>query len=391
MRRARVSGVRGHDVPVNQPQPGSFGAVEVTDAPPAGVPHLEPAPLTPRAITLAASTVLTSVLVAVAAVLPMPYAISSPGPTKDTLGEESGKPLIAVEGEETFPASGELLLTTVSVAGGPDYPVGLAQVVHAWFARERSVTPVELVFQPSVSRDEVDAQNQAAMISSQENATVAALEELGYEVPTVLTVSDVMPGTGAAEVVEAQDVIVAVGGQDVLSFSDLSAAMDEVDAGDDVEVGVLRDGERVDLTVTTGSDDQGESLLGVYIDPEFDLPVDVTIQIENIGGPSAGTMFALGIIDKLTEADEANGTTIAGTGTMDLTGTVGPIGGIRQKLFGALEDGATWVLAPEANCGDVVGNVPDGLRVVSVGTLSEAREAVEAIGAGDTEGLPTCE
>jgi PDZ domain-containing protein len=155
-------------------------------------------------------------------------------------------------------------------------------------------------------------------------------------------------------------------------------------------VTVERGGERQDLEVTTVDDGTGRALLGVLVDPTFDLPVDVRIEIEDIGGPSAGLMFSLGIIDTLTEPDETGGVSIAGTGTMDLTGTVGPIGGIRQKMAGADRDGAQWFLAPVDNCPEVVGHVPAGLRVAAVRTLSEARAAVEAIGSGHGDELPTC-
>ena len=228
------------------------------------------------------------------------------------------------------------------------------------------------------------------MISSQEDATVAALEELGYTVPTVLRVSDTMEGSGSRGLVEPEDVIVALNGEEMTSFSDLSVAMDAVEPGETVTLGIERAGTRQDLQVTTTDSGDGRALLGVLIDPEFDFPVDVTIQIENIGGPSAGTMFALGIIDSLTEEDEANGVTVAGTGTMDLTGEVGPIGGIRQKLVGAERSGATWFLAPEGNCAEVVGHVPDGLSVVRVTTLAEARAALVAIGQGTGDTLPGC-
>ena len=128
----------------------------------------------------------------------------------------------------------------------------------------------------------------------------------------------------------------------------------------------------------------------MYIDPIFKLPVDVKIKIDNIGGPSAGTMFALGIIDKLTPEDEANGVVIAGTGTMDVDGKVGPIGGIRLKLMGARNDGARWFIAPAEDCNEVVGHIPGGLHVVKVSTLHEARSAMVAIGAGRGGSLPTC-
>lgn len=348
------------------------------------------APVTPRTLTLALAAVATSLGVAIASVVPLPYAISSPGPTLDTLGELEGEALITVADAESYESTGKLLLTTVAVAGGPSYPVQLDDVVRGWLDGSRAVSPEEDLFSPSQTREDIDERNTAAMISSQENATVAALAELGYEVPTVLEVAQTLEGSNAVDVLESGDVIVAVDGVEVPSFAALSAEMDAVEPGAEVVVGVLRAGERADVPVTTVDGGDGRALLGVGVDPEFELPVDVTIAIEDIGGPSAGTMFALGIIDTLTEADETGGVTIAGTGTIDLTGTVGPIGGIRQKLAGALRDGATWFLAPEANCAEVVGYVPRGLRVASVGTLAEARAAMEAIGAGRGDTLETC-
>jgi Lon-like protease len=348
-----------------------------------------PAP-SARAVTLSVATITTSLLVAVAAVLPVPYAISSPGPTRDTLGEFAGTSLITVEGEETYESSGQLLLTTVSVSGGPGYPVGLPTLVRGWFDPSRAVRPVEEVFAPTETQEEIDARNQAAMISSQENATVAALEELGYEVPAVLRVADPVAGTGAEGVVRQDDVIVALEGEELTGFSHLVRLLQDVEPGDTVTLGVLREDERHDLELVTTDSGDGRALLGVYVDPEFDMPVDVSIAIENIGGPSAGMMFALGIIDTLTPEDETGGEVVAGSGTVDVAGAVGPIGGIRQKLAGASRDGASWFLAAQANCDDVSGFAPDGLRVVAVSTLGEARAALQAIGEGRTDDLPSC-
>jgi PDZ domain-containing protein len=137
--------------------------------------------------------------------------------------------------------------------------------------------------------------------------------------------------------------------------------------------------------------DAGQTLLGVLIDPNYRFPIEVDIKIENIGGPSAGMMFSLGVIDKLTPGPMTGGRKIAGTGTIDSSGEVGPIGGIQQKLVGARDAGAEWFLAPADNCREVVGHVPAGLRVVKVSTLHEAHVAVETIGEGkDTSRLPTC-
>ncbi|QJW37430.1 PDZ domain-containing protein [Cellulosimicrobium protaetiae] len=349
-----------------------------------------PPPVTRRTVTFGISLLVTTLLVAGLAILPAPYAVRSPGPTEDTLGEQGGTPLISITGAETFDSTGELRLTTVSVAGGPGYPVNLGQVVQGWFDRSRSVRPVEEVFPTGRTKEETEQQGQAEMISSQENATVAALTELGYEVPATLTVEAAVPDSGSDGVVEQGDVIVALDGAPVPTYQDLIDGLATVEPGADVTLGVVRDGTATDLTVTT-TDGGDTALLGVFIDPTFDFPVDVTIQIEDIGGPSAGTMFALGIVDQLTPEDEANGVVIAGTGTMSVEGDVGPIGGIQQKLYGALRDGASWFLAPQANCPEVVGNVPEGLHVAAVSTLADARAAMEAIGAGEGDSLPTCE
>lgn len=350
-----------------------------------------PAPLTRRAVLLTAGMLGTALLLLGALLLPVPYVVNSPGPTLDTLGEYDAEPLITITGAKTYDSTGELRLTTVSSTGGPGFPSSLLGVLSGWWNGSTQVIPVEAVFPESITQEQLDERNQAQMTSSQENATVAALEELGYTVPTTLTVYDAVEGTGAEGVVQAGDVLLSMDGTELESYGQLIDLLAEVEPGATVSLGVERDGEQMDLGVLTAArEDGGGAQLGVYIDPTFDLPVDVSIQIEQIGGSSAGTMFALGIIDKLTEEDEAAGQNIAGTGTMDLNGAVGAIGGIRQKMAGALRDGAEWFLAPEANCDEVVGNVPDGLQVVTVSTLHEAREAVAAIGAGDGADLPAC-
>lgn len=345
-----------------------------------------------RSITLGVSFMATVLLLAGLAVLPAPFVVKSPGPTRDTLGQADGADLIQISGTETYPSTGELLLTTVGVGGGPGYPVNLAQVVQGWFDDTRAVYPVEEVFPTNVSREELDAESAADMVSSQENATYAALSELGYDIPVTLVAAGTVDESKAAGIIEEGDVITSLDGAPVTSAQGLVDSLSTIEPGSTVTLGLVREGVPVEESIETIAPPEGASgsRLGVLIDTTFTFPVDVEIQIEDIGGPSAGTMFALGIIDKLTPADEANGQVIAGTGTMDTTGTVGPIGGIRQKLNGAVRDGARWFLAPAANCGEVVGHVPDGLRVVKVSTLAEAYDAMVAIGAGEGDSLPTC-
>lgn len=116
----------------------------------------------------------------------------------------------------------------------------------------------------------------------------------------------------------------------------------------------------------------------------------VSMHVDDIGGPSAGMMYTLGTIDKFTSVNETGGKVIAGTGTMEKNGKIGPIGGIRLKMVGAMRDGARWFIAPTNNCNEVTGHIPSGLHVVAVSNLDQAYDALVAIGQGKTDGLKSC-
>jgi Lon-like protease len=303
-------------------------------------------------------------------------------------------PLVEITGAETYPASGKLLLTTVAVAGGPIGAVFPLDTIGAWASGNRAVLPVEAVFPRNITREQQQEQSAAQMITSQQAATAAALTELEYDIPITLRVIEPMADSGAVGKVEPEDIIVSLNGKPMANHNELLAELGQVTPGDTVSLGIIRDGQPMDVPIVTGTaelEDGGQrAALGVFVRSDFDFPIDVQIQIENIGGPSAGMMFALAIIDRLTPQDELAGTAVAGTGTVSVDGQVGPIGGIEQKMVGALRDGAHWFLAPEANCGEVVGNIPEGMRVVKVATLHDARTAIEAIGEGTGDALPTC-
>ncbi|MPV51089.1 MULTISPECIES: PDZ domain-containing protein [unclassified Pseudactinotalea] len=354
--------------------------------------------ITPRAVTTVASGAVFLIGLGAMLFSAAPYAVESPGPTIDTLGEYRDVQLITIEGAPTYPVEdpdSQLRLTTVVALGGPGYPVLPAGVLRGWISGHSTVLPREAVYSPEQTREEVAEQGQAQMRRSQEDATVVALTALGYDVPAVLTVTGAVHGTGAQGIVEQGDVLTAITprGQSTTAidtYADLADTLAATPPGTPVTLTVERDGVATDLVVMTGDDGYGGSTLGVYLQPEFDLPVQVTVDVEDVGGPSAGTMFTLGIIDRLTPGDLTGGHVVAGTGTISLTGRVGPIGGIVQKLWGAHRDGAEFFLAPVANCAEVVGNVPDGLHVAAVSTAAEARDAVEAIAAGDGRELPGC-
>ena len=342
----------------------------------------------------ASGILLTSTFVAIgiAAALTfvgLPYVVMSPGPATNILGKVDGKPLLSVEGATTYPTNGTLDFTTVSVDGGPGVRVTVFDLAKAWLSGSEEVLPVEQVFPPDSSPEQVEEEGAAEMAGSQSVATATALRALGRTVDQTVVVAGVPDGSPSAGVLEADDVLVSVDGDPATSADAVRAAVQRHEPGDTFPVVVRRDGAERTVAARTRESD-GRTVMGISLRLDYDLPVDVTLRTGGVGGPSAGLMFSLAIYDVLTPGELTGGENIAGTGTMDDDGTVGPIGGIRQKLVGARSAGADFFLAPADNCSEVVGNVPDGLRVVRVATFDEGRAAVEDIASGDLESLPAC-
>jgi PDZ domain-containing protein len=177
----------------------------------------------------------------------------------------------------------------------------------------------------------------------------------------------------------------------VATIEQLRAKVNEFDGKTPLTVELLRSGEAKTFTITPKKDETGAYRIGILVGYKYDFPVSVKLQLADVGGPSGGMMFALGIYDKLTPGQLTGGHDIAGTGTIDGDGAVGPIGGIQQKMFGAKNAGAKFFLAPAENCSEVVGHIPPGLQVFKVTNFKDALTAVEEIGAGDDlSALPTC-
>jgi Lon-like protease len=332
------------------------------------------------------------VLMVVGSLVKLPYAVMSPGPTVNTLGDSPGtsKPIISVKGLPTYPTDGTLKFTTVRVEGGPGYPVDVWDVLQAWVDPSRDVYPVDQIFDPSVSEQQVAEENAVQMEGSQEEATAVALRGLGKEVPTHIGVAALAPTSKAKGLLQPKDRFVKVGSTAITTAESVRTALQQVKPGDTVPVTVERAGKQVTVDVPTISGQQGRTALGIILGLTHDFPATVTIDAGSVGGPSAGLMFSLGIYDKLTPGALTGNHQVAGTGTIDDSGTVGPIGGIKQKLAGARAGGAEFFLAPAQNCDEVVGNIPDGLEVLKVASFDEARTAVEAIAKGRTGSLPRC-
>ncbi len=332
-----------------------------------------------------------------ASLVPAPYVIEQPGPVFDTLGTTTVKgetvPLIDIQGQETFPTDGTLDMLTVSIRGSrTDLPNWL-EVVGAWFDPSNAVVPVESVYPEGTTLEQSTKQSRADMANSQNEAIAAALKTLNYTFSNSLTVVGTQSSLPAVGALARGDNILAVNGTAVDDVAGLRAAIAENGTSGPAQISVLRDGmpETVAIVPTMSAGADPIPIIGVVIDNDYEFPFDVKIQLENVGGPSAGMMFALGIIDKLTPGELNGGESVAGTGTISSSGDVGPIGGIVQKMYGARKAGVDYFLAPEANCDDVTGRIPDGLTVFAVATIDDALRVLETVAAGDdTSALPAC-
>lgn len=349
----------------------------------------------PRRV-VAGSVALIVALVAllVMSFLPTDYVLQRPGPVYNTIGtveDAAGEdvPLIEVPDDEAHETSGSLSLTTVEVVGNREHPLSWIELASAWFDRARAIIPIDAVFPEGQTSEQRDAQNQAAMTDSQSEAEAAALRLLGYDVPADIRVVSLTEGSPSEGAVHEGDLIHAVDGEPVEDVAELRAAI-AASGGGAVALTLERDGEQTDASVDPEQLDDGSWAIGALLSVSYVNPIDIAIQLNDVGGPSAGTMFALGIIDTLTPGEMTGGAHIAGTGTITAEGEVGPIGGIRQKLYGASGAGSEFFLAPAANCDEVVGHVPSGLQVVKIETLDDAVAAVEAIAEGEESDLPSC-
>jgi Lon-like protease len=339
-------------------------------------------------------------LLAAAFLLPVPYVKLSPGPTFNVIGEEDGKPVIDISGTETFPVNGDLDMTTVYESGGPRGGLTFVDAIASWLNPSDAVVPRELLFPDDVSGEAVQQRQAILFSTSESDAVAAAMNYLGKPLTTETVVTAVYSGSPADGSLLPKDEIVRLDGVDVTSPEQVATAVRAKPAGttfdfvvrrDGVEVdGVLKDGVEQEVSVTSAAnpDDPGTAYLGIGVGALYQAGFPISFTLTDVGGPSAGLMFATGIVDKLTPDDLVAGRHIAGTGTIEPDGTVGPIGGIRQKLAGARNAGATLFVMPKVHCAEAAGHIPDGLTVVPVETLGQAVQAIKDYVGGKP--LATC-
>lgn len=341
-----------------------------------------------RSLTLAIAGVATVIAILVTVLVPVPYVILTPGPTLNTLGKDSsGQPLITITGRTTYPTTGHLNMVTITYQGGPGSDLNVYEALRAWLDPSEAVVPETELFPAGQTTQEVQAEDTEEMASSQELAAAAALTQLHIGYQTQVEVVSTVAGYPASKVLKAGDIIEAVDGKTVTGSTSLSSMITAHPVGTTLQLEVLRAGKTLTIPVATKLSGR-TPVIGVHVQEQYKFPFNVQIRVGDIGGPSAGMMFALGIIDKLTTLNLAGGKFIAGTGEITPSGQVEPIGGIQQKMVGARSAGATIFLTPAGNCSDTTGAVPAGLRLVKVSTLSQAVTDLEALKAGKP--VPSC-
>lgn len=342
-----------------------------------------------RTIAAVLAAVLMFVLSVLAVVVPLPYAVYSPGPTFDVLGKDGDEAeIIQVDGRKVYRDEGEIRFTTVQTSPrGEDLALG--ELVAAWLSGDRAVYPYEIAHPDDQTAEEEQLEGQISMTTSQDDAVAVALTELGYDVTSGIGVAYVDPDGAAAKELRVRDIFVTVDGEKVKTTEDVINAVEQHGPGDPVELVVLRDGKRIETEIEP-KQVEGKPRIGVSLGTGYKFPFKVTIRVdESIGGPSAGLMFALAVYDTLTPGSLTGGATIAGTGEIAADGKVGSIGGIEQKVSGAEDAGAELFFVPPDNCADVADLDPD-LRLVKAETMHDARLAIEAWVDDHDADLPSC-
>ncbi|MEY2232767.1 MULTISPECIES: PDZ domain-containing protein [Streptomyces] len=356
-----------------------------------------------RTATMLASTLVLFALLCAGVFIKVPYSEMSPGPTVNTLGDSHGAPVLNIAGRKTYPTSGHLNMTTVRVTGA-DYDMSLVEAVYGWLAGDNIVVPHENLYPNGKTEAESTQENAEEFSQSQQSAKVAALKQLGIPVTARVIVSTVVKASPSEGKLHAGDVIKSVDGAAVTAPEDVAKLVTLHKPGEPVEFTIVPAKEATEaakagnenpattkVTITAGkAEGDGHAIVGIRAGTDHTFPFTIDIKLADVGGPSAGLMFALGIVDKLNPEDLTGGKFVAGTGTITDEGKVGPIGGIQMKTIGARQAGAEYFLTPAENCASAASHVPDGLTLVKVSTIGDATKALEKISKGDTAGLPSC-
>ncbi len=331
-----------------------------------------------RISTLAVALVPIVIFGALLWTVTVPYVALGPGPTFNTLGEVDGKQVVDIEGTEVHPTTGHLNMTTVSQRD----QLSLVQALVFWASGRDQLVPRDLVYPPDRSREEVEEANSRDFRESEDSAEYAALHYLKY--PMAITVESADEDGPSDGKLQAGDAIDAVNGTPVANLDEFQALMKDTRPGETIVVDYRRKNAPSGTTeITLDAHPEGEQgFMGVNVLDAPWAPFSIEFNLANIGGPSAGLMFSLAVVDKLTTGDLNGSKFVAGTGTISGDGQVGAIGGITHKIAAAEEAGATVFLVPAENCAEAKTAETDGIDLLEVDTLEQAIDSMRVLSAG---------
>lgn len=319
------------------------------------------------------ATASAAVVTAAALTVPMPFVEYRPG------GATEIAPLVTITGADTTSLTGDTALLTVRLVRQP-----VAQLVVAWLDPDRDLLPTARVFPQGVDRQVYLARERERFSRQFEVAAAVGAGAAGVpvEVLTEVVVVEVVAGAPADGLLAPGDVVTALDGTPVTSGADLAERIRALTPGTTVVLTVEHQGSVREQPVTLAAlDDTGEARLGVLVQTAVDellLPIDVALSPEvRIGGPSAGLMVGLTVYDLLADEDLLAGRRVAGTGTLDVDGTVGPVGGVAQKVEGAIDAGYDVLLVPTVSEAEALAVADGRIEVIAVATLDAALAALK--------------
>lgn len=328
--------------------------------------------------------------VAFVTIAPTPFLVEQPGPVYNLFSTIGAKPVVSIQGRKTYPTTGSLNMLTVTLQGTSVKGASWLEVGLAKLDESKKILKITDVYPAGWDDAKLNEESDVMMLDAQANAKASALNllKIPYESYQAVTLVDLKGAAG--KVLKAGDKVIRVQGEKITDIDQIKKLVQETEGKSPVVLEIIRGSKPMTVSVNPKKVD-GDWRMGVYISAVPEFPFQIDIQVGNVGGPSGGQMLALAIYDQLTPGSLTGGQNIAGTGTVDSKGNIGPIGGIVQKMYGTSRAGIKWFFAPSANCDEVVGHVPKGISVIKVSTIQESLDALKVISSsGDTKTLPTC-
>lgn len=307
-----------------------------------------------------------------AAFITVPVVAWLPGPIYDVIDQVEVGPDV-----EVYPPTGDHLVLTVAGTNR----LSLLEAIGYGISPRADLISLSSVRRPGETAEEYRTRNLQSMDVSVHTSIVVALDRLGYELDDAeIVVSGILEDVPADSDLDPGDVILGVEDTTLQRADDLVEYIAGRQPGDTLKLEIMRDDETIDAKVelTSREDDPSAAMLGITVQEMVDPPLDIDIETDKVGGTSAGLMNAIAIMDLLSPGNMVNGHTVAGTGTLDLDGNVGTIGGIRQKVVAAKEVGAEFVIVPRGNLEEAETASVD-IKLVPVDTIDDALDYLAAL------------